>query len=145
LLVNGPSSSLRVAIRTDPRVDAATVVARATEFFAADPTGFLVIVRRPDDEDIERVALTAGFRAGWSERPIALGSPPTPGVAPDEIELRVVEDASAVVDYGRVVALATTIRVSASARRCCSTTKRSSRLTSERSSPTSVASLSLAR
>jgi ribosomal protein S18 acetylase RimI-like enzyme len=106
LLVNGPSSYLRVAIRTDPRVDAATVVARATEFFAADPTGFLVIVRRPDDEDIERVALTAGFRAGWTERPMALSSPPTPGVTPDEIEVRVVEDASAVVDYGRVVALA---------------------------------------
>ena len=106
LLVDGPSSYLRVAIRTDPRLDAATVVARATEFFAADPTGFLVLVRRPDDEDLERAALTAGFRAGWTERPMALSSPPAPGVTPAEIEVRVVEDASAVVDYGRVVALA---------------------------------------
>ena len=106
LLVDGPSSYLRVAIRTDPRLDAPTVVARATEFFAADPTGFLVLVRRPDDADLERAALTAGFRAGWTERPMALSSPPTPGATPAEIEVRVVEDASAVVDYGRVVALA---------------------------------------
>jgi ribosomal protein S18 acetylase RimI-like enzyme len=104
LLVNGPSSYLRVAIRTDLRLDAATVVARATEFFAADRTGFLVLVRRPDDEDIERAALTAGFRAGWTERPMALSSPPAPGATPAEVEVRLVEDASAVVDYGRVVA-----------------------------------------
>jgi hypothetical protein len=54
LLVSGPSAYLRVAIRTDPRVDGPTVVARATEFFAGEPVGFIVLVRRPDDEDIER-------------------------------------------------------------------------------------------
>src|SRR3954451_22811403 len=54
LLVSGPSSYLRVAIRSDRRIDAAAVLARATEFFAAEPTGFIVLVRRPDDEDIER-------------------------------------------------------------------------------------------
>jgi ribosomal protein S18 acetylase RimI-like enzyme len=106
LLVNGPSPYLRVAIRTDPRVDAATVVARATEFFLADPAGFLLLVRRPDDEDIERAALSAGFRAGWTERPMALTSPPTPGATPAEIEVHAVEDASAVIDYGGVVARA---------------------------------------
>jgi len=106
LLVDGPSSYLRVAIRTDPRLDAAAVVARATEFFAADPSGFLVLARRPDDADIERAALAAGFRAGWTERSMALGSPPTPGAVPAEVEVRVVDDPSAVVDYGRVVARA---------------------------------------
>jgi ribosomal protein S18 acetylase RimI-like enzyme len=106
LLVDGPSPYLRVAIRTDPRLDAAAVVARATGFFAADPAGFLVLARRPDDADIERAALAAGFRAGWTERSMALASPPTPGVAPSEIEVRLVDDASAVVDYGRVVARA---------------------------------------
>ena len=35
LLVSGPSSYLRVALRTDPSVDGAAVVARATEFFGA--------------------------------------------------------------------------------------------------------------
>jgi len=94
LLVDGPSPYLRVAIRTDPRLDAAAVVARATGFFAADPAGFLVLARRPDDADIERAALAAGFRAGWTERSMALASPPTPGVAPAEIEVRLVEDAS---------------------------------------------------
>lgn len=106
LLVDGPSSYLRVAIRTDPRIDPAAVVARATEFFAAGPTGFLVLARRPDDADIERAALAAGFRAGWTERSMALRSPPAPGAVPAEVEVRVVEDASAVVDYGRVVARA---------------------------------------
>src|SRR6476469_1925354 len=63
LLVSGARSHLKVAIRCDPRVDAAAVLARATEFFAGEPTGFIVLVRRPDDDDIERAALAAGFRA----------------------------------------------------------------------------------
>ena len=105
LLVSGPSSYLRVAIRSDPRVDAATVVARATEFFADEPTGFIVLVRRPDDEDVERAALAAGFRAGWTERPMALRDPPSRGATPDEVDVHVVTDTAAVVDYGRVVAL----------------------------------------
>ena len=92
LLVSGPSAYLRVAIRSDPRVDGAAVVARATEFFAAEPTGFIVLVRRPDDEDIERAALAAGFRAGWTERPMALTRPPSPSAVPDDVEVRVVAD-----------------------------------------------------
>jgi ribosomal protein S18 acetylase RimI-like enzyme len=106
LLVSGPSAYLRVAIRLDPRVDADVVVTAAVEFFGAEPTGFIVLVRRPQDEDIERAALAAGFRAGWTERPMAIGNPPSPSRTPDEVEVRAVEDASAVVDYGRVVALA---------------------------------------
>jgi len=106
LLVSGPSPYLRVAIRCDPAVDGAAVVARATEFFAAEPTGFIIVVRGPDDEDIERAALARGFRAGWTERPMALTGPPSPGTVPAEVEVRVVADPAAVVDYGRVVALA---------------------------------------
>ena len=106
LLVSGPSAYLRVAIRSDPTVDANAVVARAAEFFGAEPTGFIVLVRRPDEEDIERAALAAGFRAGWTERAMAINAPPSAGATPDDVEVRVVADASAVVDYGRVVALA---------------------------------------
>jgi ribosomal protein S18 acetylase RimI-like enzyme len=106
LLVSGPSAYLRVAIRSDPRVDGAAVVARAGEFFGADPTGFLVLVRRPDDEDVERAALAAGFRAGWTEQPMALAQPPAPRDVPDDVEVRRVSDAAGVADYGRVVALA---------------------------------------
>jgi ribosomal protein S18 acetylase RimI-like enzyme len=106
LLVSGPSAYLRVAIRTDPRVDGAAMVARATAFFGSGPTGFLVLARRPDDADIERAALAAGFRAGWTERPMAIKSPPAPSGVPDDVEVRAVTDAAAVVDYGRVVALA---------------------------------------
>jgi ribosomal protein S18 acetylase RimI-like enzyme len=106
LLVDGPSVYLRVAIRSDPSVDAAALVARASEFFADGPRGFLVLARRPDDDDIEDAALAAGFRAGWSERPMAIQAPPPPAVTPDGLEVRVVEEASAVLDYGRVVARA---------------------------------------
>jgi ribosomal protein S18 acetylase RimI-like enzyme len=106
LLVSGPSPYLRVAIRTDPHVDAAALLARAIEFFVPESTGFIVLVRRPDDDDIERAALAAGFRVGWTERSMTIGRPPSAGVTPDEVEVRVVADAPAVVDYGRVVALA---------------------------------------
>ena len=106
LLVSGPSAYLRVAIRSDPCVDGAAVVARAAEFFGAEPTGFIVLARRPDDEDIERAALAAGFRVGWTERPMALTGRPAPRPVPDEVELRVVSDRAGVADYGRVVALA---------------------------------------
>ena len=103
LLVSGPSAYLRVAIRTDPALDGAAVVARATEFFEAD---FIVLVRRPDDEGIERAALAAGFRAGWTETPMAIFDPPADGAIPEDVEVRTVTDAAGVADYGRVVALA---------------------------------------
>jgi ribosomal protein S18 acetylase RimI-like enzyme len=106
LLVSGPSSYLRVALRTDPGVDGAAFVARATEFFGAEPAGFIVSVRQPDDADIERAALAAGFRPAWTERSMALTSPPSPRAAPEDVEVRRVTDAAGVADYGRVVALA---------------------------------------
>jgi ribosomal protein S18 acetylase RimI-like enzyme len=106
LLVSGPSSYLRVAIRSDPGVDGAAVVARASEFFAGEGAGFIVLVRRPDDEDVERAALEQGFRAGWIERPMALTAAPSAGELPGDIDVRVVADERGVVDYGRVVALA---------------------------------------
>ena len=62
-----------------------------------------MLVRRPDDEDIERAALAEGFRAGWTEQPMALTAPPAARAVPSNVEVRVVADESAVVDYGRVV------------------------------------------
>jgi ribosomal protein S18 acetylase RimI-like enzyme len=106
LFVSGPSAYLRVAIRTDPLVDGSAVVARATEFFAGEPEGFIVLVRRPDDEDIERAALARGFSAGWAEQPMALMTAPSASGVPDGVDVRLVADERAVVDYGRVVALA---------------------------------------
>ena len=107
LLVSGPSAYLRVAIRSDPGVDGAAVVARATEFFGAEPTGFIVLVRRPGRRGHRarrargRVPRRAGPNGRWRS-----ASPPSPGAAPDDVEVRVVADAAGVVDYGRVVALA---------------------------------------
>jgi len=104
LLVSGPSAYLRVAIRCDPALEAASVVRRASEFFGADPLGFLVLARLPHDEDVQAAALTDGFTAGWTERSMVIHTPPAPGTAPDGIEVRPVTDTPAVVDYGRVVA-----------------------------------------
>lgn len=106
LLGSGPSAYLRVALRSDPTVDGATVVARAREFFGDEPAGFIVLVRRPEDEDIERAALAEGFRAAWTELPMALTAAPPAREIPSDIEVRVVADERAVVDYGRVVAVA---------------------------------------
>ena len=104
LLGSGPSAYLRVAMRIDPAVDGASVVARAIEFFGDEP--FIVLVRRPEDEDIARAALAEGFRAGWTEQSMALTAAPRASEISGGIEVRVVADESAVVDYGRVVALA---------------------------------------
>jgi ribosomal protein S18 acetylase RimI-like enzyme len=82
------------------------VVTRASAFFDDDPTGFLVLARRPDDADIERAALAAGFRTGWTEQPMVIATPPSPSGVPEDVGVRTVADAAAVVDYGRVVALA---------------------------------------
>src|SRR3954469_16216776 len=106
LLVSGPSAYLRVAMRTDPGMDGAAVVGRAIEFFADGPAGFIVLVRQPEDEDIERAAMADGFRAGWIEQPMALATAPEASEVPADVEVRVVADESAVADYGRVVALA---------------------------------------
>jgi ribosomal protein S18 acetylase RimI-like enzyme len=106
LLVSGPSAYLRVAIRTDPRVDGSTVVTRATEFFADESGGFLVLARRPDDDDIERAAVAQGFRPGWTERPMALTAAPSLRAVPDDVVVQPVADERGVADYGRVVALA---------------------------------------
>ena len=140
LLVSGPSPYLRVAIRTDPMVDGEAMVARATEFFAGEPSGFIVLVRRPDDEDIERAAVARGFRPGWTERPMALTAAPSARDVPGEIELRFVADERAVVDYGRVVALANDDPGERDEHRCCSTTRRSWRRTSPRLLRTSAPS-----
>ena len=93
-------------MRSDPCLDAAALIARAIEFFSAEPAGFIVLVRRPDDEDIERAALAEGFRAGWTEQPMALKAAPQASEIAGDIEFRVVADERAVADYGRVVALA---------------------------------------
>ncbi len=77
-------------MRTDLGVEGVAVVARAIEFFGADPAGFLV--RRPDDEDIERAALAEGFRAGWIEQPMALTAAPQASEIPGGIQVRVVAE-----------------------------------------------------
>jgi ribosomal protein S18 acetylase RimI-like enzyme len=104
LVLSGPSAYLRVATRSDPAVDAASVVRRAIEVFGGDPLGFIVLARLPDEQDVQTAALAEGFTAGWTELPMLILSPPAPGTTPEGIDVRRVTDAAAVLDYGRVVA-----------------------------------------
>ncbi|HUA74366.1 MAG TPA: GNAT family N-acetyltransferase [Solirubrobacteraceae bacterium] len=103
LLVAGPSSYLRVAIRLDAGIDGAETVRRAGEFFAAT-TGHIVLVREPDDADVAAAALASGYAPAWTERPMALHEPPEPSPLAEEIDVRTVSTAEQVLDYGRVVA-----------------------------------------
>ncbi|HEY6758044.1 MAG TPA: GNAT family N-acetyltransferase [Baekduia sp.] len=104
LFVAGPSRYLRVAIRMDNGVDGAAAVRRAGAFFGASAGGHLVLVREPDDADLARAALAAGYAAAWTERSMALHEPPdlSPRVA--EVDVRVVSTPQHVLDYGTVVA-----------------------------------------
>ena len=68
LFVAGPSSYLRVAIRMDRTVEGAAAVYRSGEFFGVSEGGHLVLVREPDDADLARAALAAGYAPGWIER-----------------------------------------------------------------------------
>ena len=69
LLVSGPSAYLRVAMRTDPRVDGSAVVARAIEFFEGEPAGFTsrpcrTARRRGLGDSLTRLAAYSGFEMG---------------------------------------------------------------------------------
>jgi ribosomal protein S18 acetylase RimI-like enzyme len=104
LFVAGPSSYLRVAIRMDERVDGGATVRRSGEFFGASEGGHIVLVREPDDADVARAALAAGYTAAWTERPMAIHEPPHPSPLAGDVEVRVVSTPEEVLDYGKVVA-----------------------------------------
>ncbi|MHB8234095.1 MAG: GNAT family N-acetyltransferase [Solirubrobacteraceae bacterium] len=104
LFVAGPSSYLRVAIRLDAAVDGAEAVRRAKEFFVASERDHIVLVREPDDADLARAARSAGYTPAWTERPMALQTPPQPSPLAEEIDVRVVSTPEQVLAYGEVVA-----------------------------------------
>jgi ribosomal protein S18 acetylase RimI-like enzyme len=103
LFVAGPSSYLRVAIRMDGGVDAVSAVRRSGEYFGAQE-GHIVLVREPDDADLARAALVAGYVPGWAERPMALHQRPEPSPRAAQADVRVVSTPEQVADYGTVVA-----------------------------------------
>jgi hypothetical protein len=105
LLVSGPSDYLRVASRWI-QCQRSALIARATEFFGAEPPGFIVLMRRSDDEDVDRAAPAAGSAPAGANPSMALPPPPSPRAARVQVEVRVVADDAGVVHYGRVVAFA---------------------------------------
>jgi ribosomal protein S18 acetylase RimI-like enzyme len=104
LFVAGPSSYLRVMDRMDRAVDGPLAIRRAAEFFAASEGGYIVLVREPDDADLARAALDAGYVAAWTERSMALHEPPAASPLLDELDVRAVSTPAEVRDYGTVVA-----------------------------------------
>jgi ribosomal protein S18 acetylase RimI-like enzyme len=104
LLVAGPSSYLRVAIRMDDRVDGVSTVRRSEAFFGASTGGHIVLVREPDDADLAQAALAAGYTPAWTERPMAVHEPPSESPLTADLDVRVVSTPEQVLDYGTVVA-----------------------------------------
>ena len=104
LFVAGPSRYLRVMIRLDGAGDGASAVRRAGGFFAASEGDHIVLVREPDDADLAKAALAAGYTPGWTERPMALYDRPEPSPLTEDIDVRVVSTTEEVLAYGMVVA-----------------------------------------
>ena len=104
LFVAGPSSYLRVVIRMDGAVDGAGALRRSGEFFGEFEGGHIVLVREPDDTDLARAALAAGYTPAWTERPMALHEPPAASQLIAEVDVRAVSTPEEVLDYGTVVA-----------------------------------------
>ena len=93
------------AFRRDDVVDAAELIARASEFFAARERGFSVWVRagRPEDEDLAAAAAAAGFRAVFEMPEMLLRDEelePTP--TPPGVELRKLSDLDEVPSFWEV-------------------------------------------
>jgi ribosomal protein S18 acetylase RimI-like enzyme len=104
LFVAGPSSYLRVVIRMDRAVDGAEAVRRAGELFGVSEGGHIVLVREPDDADLARAALAAGYAPGWTERSMALHEPPAASPLIADLDVRAVSTPDEVLDYATVVA-----------------------------------------
>jgi ribosomal protein S18 acetylase RimI-like enzyme len=104
LFVAGPSSYLRVMIRMDGAVDGARAVRRSGEFFGGSEDGHIVLIRQPDDADLARAALGAGYAPGWTERSMALHEPPAASPLIADLDVRAVSTPDEVLDYGTVVA-----------------------------------------
>ena len=101
LFVAGPSRYLRVAMRLDAGLDAATAVERVAEYFDSE---HIVLVRTPEEADLMDAAAARGYRPEWTELPMLLATPPEESSLPEGVEVRPVVDAEGVADYGHVVA-----------------------------------------
>jgi GNAT superfamily N-acetyltransferase len=94
------------AIRTDASVDAATAVALADTFFRDHGHGYTFFVRIPGDEDLEEVALGAGFVALIDMPEMVCGARLDDAAAPEDVTLRWVENADDVAAYFELQGLA---------------------------------------
>ncbi len=101
LLVAGPSRYLRVAMRVDADLDAATAVERVAEYFGSE---HILLARTPDEADLVDAAAARGYRPEWTELPMMRATPPEESSLPDGVDVRPVVDAEGVADYGHVVA-----------------------------------------
>jgi ribosomal protein S18 acetylase RimI-like enzyme len=73
LFVAGPSRYLRVAMRLDADLDAATAVERVAEYFS--DSEHIVLASTPDDADLVDAATARGYRPEWTYVAYAGGEP----------------------------------------------------------------------
>lgn len=93
------------AFRRDDGLDAAELLTRASEFFAARQRGFSIWVRagRAEDEDLEAAAEAAGFQAVYEMPEMLLrGGKLEPEPTPSGTELRKLGDESEAPDFWAV-------------------------------------------
>jgi GNAT superfamily N-acetyltransferase len=94
------------AIRTDASVDAAAAVARADAFFRDCGHGYTFFARIPGDEEVEEIALSAGFLALIDMPEMVCEARPDDTIAPEGVTLRWVEHADDVAAYFELQGLA---------------------------------------
>lgn len=92
------------AFRRDNEVDAADLIARANEFFAARERRFSVWVKagQPEDDDLVAAAEAAGFQAVYEMPEMVLGERPGPPILSPGTELRKLESPEQAADFWRV-------------------------------------------
>ena len=142
LLVAGPSRYLRVAMRLNADVDAANAVERVTEYFDSE---HILLVRTPQEADLEDAAVARGYRPEWTELPMVLTTPPQESSIPTGSTFGRSSTRAACPTTALSSPKPTTTPVSANARRCFFTTRCSSHRTGRRSSHTPTTNLCHAR
>jgi ribosomal protein S18 acetylase RimI-like enzyme len=105
LLLAGGVTSLHVAMRTDPELDAREALSRIHAFFAGRGDTFTLVTEEQRDADLAELAASEGLEPGWREVGMAIEHRVDPPTGFDG-EIRHVAEDGQVDEFGAVVASA---------------------------------------